>query len=243
MAPVRPASSTPTTAATTNTRRARSRREPLRNKRSARSGRSRSSGCASRPPPATPGWVRTRRARRVAGRARPRRPGRRARAAITFGRWRASGVRSILAAGTGLPQPTAPGQALVIGCPPPPPGRWRPTGSTTSAAAPDGRHHTDAVGRGPRARAAPAQARRHAPGRSRAASHGQDATLDPRGAAPGIGRGRDHRPRRQQHPGAQQTGLLPDDPDHRRVRPRGQQHRAPTWAYLASLEWITAKRT
>ena len=37
--------------------------------------------------------------------------------AITFGRWRASGVRSILAAGAGLPQPTAPGQALVIELP------------------------------------------------------------------------------------------------------------------------------
>lgn len=37
--------------------------------------------------------------------------------AITFGRWRASGVRSILAAGTGLPQPTAPGEALVIELP------------------------------------------------------------------------------------------------------------------------------
>jgi len=37
--------------------------------------------------------------------------------AITFGRWRASGVRAILAAGTGLPQPTAPGEALVIELP------------------------------------------------------------------------------------------------------------------------------
>jgi transposase len=37
--------------------------------------------------------------------------------AITFGRWQASGVRSILAAGTGVPQPTAPGQALVIELP------------------------------------------------------------------------------------------------------------------------------
>ena len=37
--------------------------------------------------------------------------------AITFGRWRASGVRSILAAGTGVAQPTAPGQALVIELP------------------------------------------------------------------------------------------------------------------------------
>jgi hypothetical protein len=37
--------------------------------------------------------------------------------AITFGRWRASGVRSILAAGTGVAQPTAPGQALVIALP------------------------------------------------------------------------------------------------------------------------------
>ena len=37
--------------------------------------------------------------------------------AITFGRWRASGVRSILAAGAGVAQPTAPGQALVIELP------------------------------------------------------------------------------------------------------------------------------
>jgi hypothetical protein len=37
--------------------------------------------------------------------------------AITFGRWRASGVRAILAAGTDVPQPTAPGEALVIELP------------------------------------------------------------------------------------------------------------------------------
>ena len=37
--------------------------------------------------------------------------------AITFGRWRASGVRSILAAGSGVCQPTEPGQALVIELP------------------------------------------------------------------------------------------------------------------------------
>jgi len=37
--------------------------------------------------------------------------------AITFGRWRASGVRSILAAGSGVPQPTEPGAALVIELP------------------------------------------------------------------------------------------------------------------------------
>jgi len=37
--------------------------------------------------------------------------------AIQFGRWRADGVRSILAAGTGVAQPTAPGQALVIALP------------------------------------------------------------------------------------------------------------------------------
>ncbi len=37
--------------------------------------------------------------------------------AITFGRWNASGVRSILAAGAGVAQPTAPGQALVIELP------------------------------------------------------------------------------------------------------------------------------
>ena len=37
--------------------------------------------------------------------------------AITFGRWKASGVRSILAAGTGVPQPTPAGDALVIELP------------------------------------------------------------------------------------------------------------------------------
>ena len=37
--------------------------------------------------------------------------------AVQFGRWRASGVRSILAAGTGVPQPTEPGAALVIELP------------------------------------------------------------------------------------------------------------------------------
>ena len=37
--------------------------------------------------------------------------------AITFGRWRASGVRSILAAGVGVAQPTAAGEALVIELP------------------------------------------------------------------------------------------------------------------------------
>ena len=37
--------------------------------------------------------------------------------AIRFGRWRASGVRSILAAGAGVAQPTAPGEALVIELP------------------------------------------------------------------------------------------------------------------------------
>jgi transposase len=37
--------------------------------------------------------------------------------AVAFGRWRAADVRSILAAGTGTPQPTAPGEALVIPLP------------------------------------------------------------------------------------------------------------------------------
>jgi hypothetical protein len=37
--------------------------------------------------------------------------------AITFGRWNASGVRSILTAGTGVAQPTDPGDALVIELP------------------------------------------------------------------------------------------------------------------------------
>jgi transposase len=37
--------------------------------------------------------------------------------AVAFGRWRAADVRSILAAGTGTPRPTGPGQALVIPLP------------------------------------------------------------------------------------------------------------------------------
>jgi transposase len=37
--------------------------------------------------------------------------------AVAFGRWRAADVRSILAAGTGTPQPTGPGEALVIPLP------------------------------------------------------------------------------------------------------------------------------
>ena len=37
--------------------------------------------------------------------------------AVAFSRWRASDVRSILAAGVGAPQPTAPGDALVIDLP------------------------------------------------------------------------------------------------------------------------------
>jgi transposase len=37
--------------------------------------------------------------------------------AVTFGRWDAAGVRSILAAGTGVATPTAPGEALVIELP------------------------------------------------------------------------------------------------------------------------------
>jgi transposase len=37
--------------------------------------------------------------------------------AVVFGRWRAADVRSILTAGTGTPQPTAPGEALVIPLP------------------------------------------------------------------------------------------------------------------------------
>jgi len=37
--------------------------------------------------------------------------------AVAFGRWRAADVRSILAAGTGTPQPTGPGEALLIPLP------------------------------------------------------------------------------------------------------------------------------
>ncbi len=37
--------------------------------------------------------------------------------AVSFGRLRASDVRSILAAGTGIPRPTGPGDALVIPLP------------------------------------------------------------------------------------------------------------------------------
>ena len=48
---------------------------------------------------------------------RPWGPGRRAGSAVAFGRWRAADVRSILAAGTGAPTPTAPGEALLVPLP------------------------------------------------------------------------------------------------------------------------------
>jgi hypothetical protein len=37
--------------------------------------------------------------------------------AVAFGRWRAADVRSIIAAGTGVPEPTGPGEALLIPLP------------------------------------------------------------------------------------------------------------------------------
>jgi hypothetical protein len=37
--------------------------------------------------------------------------------AVAFHRWRAADVRSILAAGTGIPHPSSPGEALVIPLP------------------------------------------------------------------------------------------------------------------------------
>jgi hypothetical protein len=37
--------------------------------------------------------------------------------AVAFGRWRAADVRSILAAGTGLPEPSTAGDALVLELP------------------------------------------------------------------------------------------------------------------------------
>jgi hypothetical protein len=37
--------------------------------------------------------------------------------AVQFGRFRAADVRSILAAGTGLPRPTRPGEALILELP------------------------------------------------------------------------------------------------------------------------------
>lgn len=65
--------------------------------------------------------------------------------AITYGRWRAEGVRSILAAGTGVQQPTAPGQALVIELPTTssrPLSAYRLEGLTSdSEVVPDGRRH------------------------------------------------------------------------------------------------------
>jgi hypothetical protein len=36
---------------------------------------------------------------------------------VAFGRWRADDIRSILAAGHGVPTPTRPGQALVLTLP------------------------------------------------------------------------------------------------------------------------------
>ena len=82
------------------------------------SGRSPSSGCAAPPPRATPAsapsWASSPRCRPRTG---PSALVAALERAITFGRWRASGVRAILAAGTGVAQPTQPGDALVIELP------------------------------------------------------------------------------------------------------------------------------
>ena len=57
--------------------------------------------------------------------------------AVAFGRWRAADVRSILAAGTGTPQPTPAGDALVLELPPvadPAAGRLRAIGRPAAGA-------------------------------------------------------------------------------------------------------------
>ena len=89
----------------------------------------------------------------------------------------------------------------------------------------DGRHHTGTVAadleHGLRRLKLAACA-----ARPRTAGHRQDPTLDPRGVPAHPGRGRDHRPRRLQHPHPAPPRRVPGHQDPRRVRRAGLLHPA-----------------
>jgi hypothetical protein len=96
-------------------------RKPRRRRRSARSDRPRRRSSPAPPRPATPGWARlgpelAELNTLAAAHGEQAFLDALARA-VAFGRWRAADVRSILAAGTGTPQPTTAGDALVLELP------------------------------------------------------------------------------------------------------------------------------
>ena len=117
-------------------------RHRRRRRRSAPSGRSPRRSCRAPPRPGSPDWPSSSTSSPASNAAHGPEPLVAAlERAVTFGRWRADDVRSILAAGTGAaPDPTAPGEALVIPLPIVRPGRCRPTPSRPAVTAHEPRH-------------------------------------------------------------------------------------------------------
>ena len=134
--------------------------------------------------------------------------------AVAFGRWRAAGVRSILAAGPGTAGPGQPGTRWCSSCPSSRSARCR---TTPSAGCHD--RGRAAAGSRPHRRAAAAQTGRDAPARPRAAPDRPDPAAGTRGAAAHPGRSRDQRPRRLQRPDPPQSRRVPGDQDPGRIRP------------------------
>ena len=136
--------------------------------------------------------------------------------AVEFGRFRAHDVRSILAAGTGVPRPARPGDALIVDLP----DRRHPLARRLRHRGAGHEHHAARPARRPGGRTAPTAPRRHAPPRPRAAGGGQDPALEARGVPPHLGRGRDRLTGRLERPGPDAGGRLPGEKDPRRVRRR-----------------------
>ena len=144
--------------------------------------------------------------------------------AVAFCRWRPADVRSILAAGAGVPGPRVPaGDALILDLPAVP---VRPLADyaiggavMTAARAAAGPRH--------RRRAAAAQTRHDPAARPRAAGHREDPAVGARGTAADPDRRRDHRPRRLQRPDPHEGSSVPGDQDPRRAGPVRMLHPRP----------------
>ena len=108
--------------------------------------------------------------------------------AVAFGRFRAHDVRSIIAAGTGVPAPAAPGDALIVELP----ARRRPVRCRDYAIGERVMStDTSRPARRPRGRAPSPPPRRHARAVTRTVGDGQDPALEARGVLAHLGRGRD----------------------------------------------------
>ena len=126
--------------------------------------------------------------------------------ALEFCRYKASDVRSILAAGKGLPRPARAGEALVLDLPKVPTDRSPPTPAITAR---HHDHHPPAPVRRARGRPTPPQVVDGAPPRPRADAHGQDTALVARGPLGQPHRGRGRLPGRFQRRRPAEGGQLP----------------------------------